>query len=447
LLNDDHPQYLRTDGTRQLTGNMLVAAGITIDGVDISAAETANAAHRTSTSNPHSVTAAQVGAATTGALAAHTGDTNNPHNVTTTQIGAATVGALSAHTGNTSNPHSVTAAQVGAVPVARTVSTSGAATGGGALSADITISVAADAAQGTTSTRQIGTTTPGALGGTATAGTSLAASAADHVHPIVETSGPTTLTIGAVADGEYVRRVGTALVGGTPSGGGSGGYGILPAAATAVALWRFDGNLNDDSGNGITITAAAGTPQYERGPNGRGGVIFENSGRLTATNALLAPSGASGTISVEMLFRSGAFNNQNILGVLTAGFASINYNIVMETTGLVYYTIDGGGFFDFRCNRRVPMDGLFHHVVVTREVTGGNTNLAWFIDGQACGTVTRAQLPSGAAGNTLTIMNNPDNSGAVTFPSALGGLAIHNAVLSPATILSRARVVLPSGYI
>ena len=33
-----------------------------------------------------------------------------------------------------------------------------------------------------------------------------------------ETSGPTTLVVGAIADGEYARRVGATLVGGTPSG-------------------------------------------------------------------------------------------------------------------------------------------------------------------------------------------------------------------------------------
>lgn len=36
LADDDHTQYLLADGTRQLTGNMSVAGGVTIDGVDIS---------------------------------------------------------------------------------------------------------------------------------------------------------------------------------------------------------------------------------------------------------------------------------------------------------------------------------------------------------------------------------------------------------------------------
>jgi len=37
LSDDDHTQYLKADGTRNLTGNMAVTAGVTIDGVDISA--------------------------------------------------------------------------------------------------------------------------------------------------------------------------------------------------------------------------------------------------------------------------------------------------------------------------------------------------------------------------------------------------------------------------
>ena len=37
LLDAQAPQFLKTDGTRELTGNLSVAAGITIDGVDISA--------------------------------------------------------------------------------------------------------------------------------------------------------------------------------------------------------------------------------------------------------------------------------------------------------------------------------------------------------------------------------------------------------------------------
>lgn len=48
-------------------------------------------------------------------LAAHLASTSNPHSTTAAQVGAATTSALTSHTSNTSNPHSTTAAQVGAL--------------------------------------------------------------------------------------------------------------------------------------------------------------------------------------------------------------------------------------------------------------------------------------------------------------------------------------------
>lgn len=52
----------------------------------------------------------------------HLNNTSNPHSVTAAQIGAATTTDLTTHTENTSNPHSVTAAQTGALPTGTTTS-------------------------------------------------------------------------------------------------------------------------------------------------------------------------------------------------------------------------------------------------------------------------------------------------------------------------------------
>lgn len=99
--------------------------------------QTALTAHLANVSNPHSTTAAQVGAPTLAAFSAHTGNTSNPHSVTAAQagalaifsnlsdvasastarsnLGAAASADLTSHTSNTSNPHNVTAVQIGAL--------------------------------------------------------------------------------------------------------------------------------------------------------------------------------------------------------------------------------------------------------------------------------------------------------------------------------------------
>lgn len=99
--------------------------------------------HTGSKSNPHAVTAEQVGAYTkaqadtaiSAAATAHSGLKTNPHGVTAAQVGAYTKAqadsainsakteqstALTTHTGAKTNPHSVTAAQVGAYTKAQT---------------------------------------------------------------------------------------------------------------------------------------------------------------------------------------------------------------------------------------------------------------------------------------------------------------------------------------
>lgn len=52
--------------------------------------------------------------ATQAELDAHAGNTSNPHSVTAAQVGAASASDLTSHENDTSNPHNVTAAQVGA---------------------------------------------------------------------------------------------------------------------------------------------------------------------------------------------------------------------------------------------------------------------------------------------------------------------------------------------
>lgn len=63
---------------------------------------------------------------------------------------------------------------------------------------------------------------------------------------IEETSGPTVLDIGAIADGEYLKRSGTDIVGDTPAGGG-GGSGYDPDEPP-ISPNSMDDEFNDDTG-------------------------------------------------------------------------------------------------------------------------------------------------------------------------------------------------------
>ncbi len=64
-----------------------------------------------------------------------------------------------------------------------------------------------------------------AFGDSAAVGTAAFAARRDHKHampanPLIETGGPTTLAFGAVANGEYLTRSGSSIVGGSPTPGG-----------------------------------------------------------------------------------------------------------------------------------------------------------------------------------------------------------------------------------
>jgi parallel beta-helix repeat protein/putative cofactor-binding repeat protein len=75
----------------------------TLEGVSASTLD--QSSHVSDTANPHSVTAAQVGAADAGTLSTHTGDTGNPHSVTAAQTGAASSTSFTSHTSDGAAHH------------------------------------------------------------------------------------------------------------------------------------------------------------------------------------------------------------------------------------------------------------------------------------------------------------------------------------------------------
>lgn len=57
------------------------------------------------------------------------------------------------------------------------------------------------------------------IGGSNAEGAATSLARSDHNHALRETSGPTDLTIGAIANGQYLLRSGATIIGGSPGGG------------------------------------------------------------------------------------------------------------------------------------------------------------------------------------------------------------------------------------
>jgi hypothetical protein len=140
------------------------------------------------------------------------------------------------------------------------------------------------------------------------------------------TTGPTILLIGAVADGEYLKRSGTALVGDTPSGGGGESY-----------VDRGDPSAADYSlGSGLT---ADGTWR-------------------TLDLSSIVPAGAASKLvhlrcriidnTVEAMMEIRTLGNTNPInaarGVIANGNDSFWFDawVVMDSSRRVEYSIDSG---------------------------------------------------------------------------------------------------------
>jgi hypothetical protein len=74
--------------------------------------------------------------------------------------------------------------------------------------------------------------------------------ASPDVRGIRETGGPTNLTFGAVADGQYLLRSGATVIGGTP-GAGPGGLTLTTVEANLASIARYSGKFNITS-SGLT---------------------------------------------------------------------------------------------------------------------------------------------------------------------------------------------------
>ena len=193
LSDDDHPQYLRVDGGHTLTGNLSVAAGVTIDGVDISEFKVAYDAHILNASAHHAPVTAGDGIGVVGQQVAVDSTVVRTTRTLTAGNGLTGGGTLAADrtfavgAGDGITVAADTVAVDSTVVRTTLVLTAGdGLTGGGTLAANRTFNVGAGDGI-TVAADTVALTTPGTLSVSSTN-----AAAGSHTHAITASSAPGT---------------------------------------------------------------------------------------------------------------------------------------------------------------------------------------------------------------------------------------------------------------
>jgi hypothetical protein len=132
----------------------------------------------------------------------------------------------------------------------------------------------------------------------------------------VYSSGGTALEIGSVADGQYLRRVGTGIVGGTPAGGG----GVTETSGPTDLTWGAipDGTLLER--NGTELRAAINVARVRQ---------------FAATTIASIAATTAGTAETVFTIPVTSGKKYHIEGVVLerASLTTIGYNIVLTASG------------------------------------------------------------------------------------------------------------------
>jgi hypothetical protein len=141
------------------------------------------------------------------------------------------------------------------------------------------------------------------IGGANSAGSSSSLSRADHNHALRTTTGPTDLTVGAIADGEVLKRVGTAVVGFVIPGTVITVQEEGVTQSTTVNTFNFVGSAITASGGGATATI---TVSLSPALGGAGGIVARRTVTgpttvsIAVTDHLILVDTTSGAVTLTL---------------------------------------------------------------------------------------------------------------------------------------------------
>lgn len=240
----------------------------------------------------------------------------------------------------------------------------------------------------------------------------------------------------------------TGPAGPTGSAGPTNGYGRLETNANTVAMYYFDGNLNDSSGNGHHLSVQSGDPMYITGPKLRKFIANNQPASFVTTDAALR---LTGNMSFEFV---GKFYPSSLAVLAVSGDAG-SWNWAVEVFPdssnqiICYYHDDNFATNEFRSVYNLPMNEVAY-VVLTRDVTNGHTTNNLYINGlmAAPTQVVSNSVPRIADTNfhALSWHDGGFNFYENNQQNQARQMHICSRVLTLTEIQSRSIAVLPPGY-
>ncbi|MHC4558251.1 MAG: LamG-like jellyroll fold domain-containing protein [Planctomycetota bacterium] len=208
---------------------------------------------------------------------------------------------------------------------------------------------------------------------------------------------------------------------------------VLPSVSDAanpnlVGYWRFDGNLNDSSGNEHHGTPS-GNPQFVTGVynealelDGDDYVTIEGYKGVLGTNAFSISAWVNCT---------GSGSSQIVAWGSQGSGTEANFLIRAQNNRLQLSTWAGNA----RTNNNSVSTGQWYHVVVTVEDNvGGTDNARLYIDGQDATNVSGINSLNIVGDEDVGIGWNPTRQGGY-FIGLIDDLAIYDKVLTPEEVV------------
>lgn len=155
---------------------------------------------------------------------------------------------------------------------------------------------------------------------------------------ITETGGPTALTIGAITDGQFLKRVGATLVGAAAGGGGGLGFETFRAETLDPADATWTNTVTADLGSSVATASVQ--------------VLTYSGSTLQARGEIAMPPAGTATVTIEIISQAavapGVTNNKVQWRIasrsLDAG-SNTNYDLAVATnannTTFATYTVSG----------------------------------------------------------------------------------------------------------